>query len=59
LKDEIKKKLRKKITLKYEIEKKSKREKKDKKKTNSSQPKLNFQTHDICDYPIESKQKKL
>jgi hypothetical protein len=38
------------------LKKKSKIEKKDKKKNNpSDQPKLNFQTHDMCDYPIESK----
>jgi hypothetical protein len=42
--------------LKYEIEKKIKEIKEgQKKKNNPSQPKLNFQTHDMCDYPIESK----
>jgi hypothetical protein len=52
----LKKKTKKKITLKYEIEKKNQRDKRrTKKKNNPSQPKLNFQTHDMCDYPIESK----
>jgi hypothetical protein len=41
--------------LKYEIEKKIKEIKEGQKKNNPSQPKLNFQTHDMCDYPIESK----